>query len=669
MTYRGVDYYAEAWPEERWPRDIQMMRDAGINLVKIGVFSWAQLEPEPGRFDFGWLERLTDRISGAGMSIMMATPTAAPPAWLTHPHPDCLNRDRLGQRRVPHGSRRHYCPTSPHYREFVTRIVDQLAEFAEGLSSIAAWQIDNEIAAVGESEPCWCPQCTAAFREWLQNRYASLDELNRAWNCVFWGSTYSSWEQIAPPYPRTSWKLDYLRFQSEQYASFVTMQATIIRKHLPGARISTNTWIGFGGGTDVTRIVAPLDFASYDCYINYHGNIQTYQASLDMYRNLKPASAPFWIAETGAWNCVTSEDDGLAALRAWVYEFLARGAEAVIYFRWRQSLMGEEEHPAILGWSGEPTVQYQQIAACFTELATLQDEFAELPAPDSDTAILWHPDCSLISHIDGSRYVDKIILADSTLNALGILPQILPVTPDLDLTGTKLVVLPQLEMVTPQLVESLKMFVANGGILLAQPQLANKDIHGKYLPKPAPVDLTDLFGIHINERFSIRGTPRYGPVQFVGDHERDRPQSGVIVQGQLFAASVMGHDLMEMPLPADGTETLAWYESGVFHGKSAVTRKSWKKGAALYQACWLDEAGTAKLFSYAAELAGINRDPNHSSCVTSIRRGRYLFCINHGKKDEPLMLPAGAEIVLSSHLADDAVLQPYGVCVAELARR
>ncbi|MHC4873462.1 MAG: beta-galactosidase [Planctomycetota bacterium] len=660
MKYRGVDYYAEAWPEERWDQDISMMKKAGINLVKIGVFSWAKLEPKEGCFDLDWFVRLADKISAADLNLFIATPTAAPPAWMTAKYPEVLNFDAQGNR-TAHGLRRHYCSASPLYREFCRKIVAQMAAALTGNQNIIAWQIDNEIA-FGETGPCCCSQCTERFKAWLKKRYGSLENLNNAWGGAFWSGDYSAWEEINPPYPRAAWQLDYIRFHSFLFKEFINDQVEVIRKYDESSIITTNSWLGLNAPVDPLEIFEPLDVASYDSYINYHGSLQAYRAAFDMYRNIKNPARPFWIAETGAWNCMTAEDYSFEALRAWVYEFFARGAEAVVYFRWRQSVMGEEDHPAILGWSGKPTQQYEKIKEIFCEFDLLKDKIKDLPLPKAEAAVLWEPDTALLQQIKTGSYRDNIILADDLLNQQGILPDILPVREELDLSGYKLLILPQLERVEQFLADKIISFVEDGGVVLAQPRLGLIDKNGKYIPETAPSLLKELFGVEINERWDIRGTEKYGPVQFV-PVEQKAEESLVKIKFTSADINAAGHSHMEKLEINQDLNILAEYKTGLLAGTPTVTENSYGKGKAIYQACWLDESGSAKLFDYAADKAGIAKTAKLPENVSAVKRGKLRFYINSSNKKYSFPLVKSGEKITGVIDNDSVQLKPYDVCI------
>ncbi len=193
IKYRGVAWYPEFWPEERWDDDIRLMREAHINLVRIGEFAWTPMEPAEGRFDLGWLHRVVEKLGAAGIEVMLCTPTATPPAWLTNAYPDTLLVTKEGKRAV-HGGRRHYCPTSPTYRRHVERITERLASEFSRHANVTSWQIDNELGP--ESGECYCQSCADGFRAWLQRRYGTLERLNAAWQTRFWSVVYTDWSEV-----------------------------------------------------------------------------------------------------------------------------------------------------------------------------------------------------------------------------------------------------------------------------------------------------------------------------------------------------------------------------------------------------------------------------------------------------------------------------------------
>ena len=217
----GVCYYPEQWPEDRWATDARMMVASGLTLVRIAEFAWARMEPSRDHYEWDWLDRAVDALAEAGLQVILGTPTATPPAWMTQEFPAMLHVDANGRARK-HGSRRHVCINNPIYRDECDRIVRAMGERYGGDERIIGWQIDNEFGG-GKTGRCYCAACAAGFRVWLRARYGTLEALNMAWGTVFWSQTYSDWSQIEVPddaidKQNPSQTLDYYRFSSDSYA-------------------------------------------------------------------------------------------------------------------------------------------------------------------------------------------------------------------------------------------------------------------------------------------------------------------------------------------------------------------------------------------------------------------------------------------------------------------
>ena len=194
----GGDYNPEQWPEEVWQEDVRLMREAGVNLVSIGIFSWSRLEPSEGNYDFAWLDRVLDLLHEGGIAADLATATASPPPWLVTKHPEVLPVTADGIR-LWHGARQHYCPSSPIYRDAARRLVEQLAGRYAEHPALAMWHVNNEYGCHVAS--CFCDVSAAAFREWLKARHGSIEGLNKAWGTAFWSQRYSDWSEVIPPRP------------------------------------------------------------------------------------------------------------------------------------------------------------------------------------------------------------------------------------------------------------------------------------------------------------------------------------------------------------------------------------------------------------------------------------------------------------------------------------
>lgn len=197
----GCDYNPEQWPESVWLEDMRLMKQAGVNCVSLGIFGWAKLEPQPGRYDFGWLDRVLDLLQEQSIRALLATATASPPPWFSRLHPESLPVDKNDQRYKP-GARQHYCPNSAAYREASAALVGTMARRYAQHPAVLMWHINNEYGC--HVSQCFCETCTQAFRTWLETRYGTIDSLNEAWGTTFWSQQYGDWEDIQLPNRTTS---------------------------------------------------------------------------------------------------------------------------------------------------------------------------------------------------------------------------------------------------------------------------------------------------------------------------------------------------------------------------------------------------------------------------------------------------------------------------------
>ncbi len=392
----GICYYPEHWPEDWWAADVARMKDLGLTWVRIGEFAWSRIEPEPGRYDWGWLDRAIATIKGAGLRVVLGTPTATPPRWMLDRHPDMLAVDAQGRTRG-FGSRRHYDFSHAGYRGECARIVAALAERYGAQAD--AWQTDNEYAC-HDTVLSYSPAALAAFREWLARRYQSPQALNRAWGNVFWSMEYSDFNEIALPNltvteASPAHRMAFRRFASDEVARFNRVQTDIIRKHST-APIAHN-YMGRITDFDHFATGADLDIAAWDSYplgflsdrleasaehkrrFVRQGDPDFQAFHHDLYRAV--GRGRWWIMEQqpGPVNWAPWNADPLPGMaRLWAWEAFAHGAEAVCYFRWRQAPFAQEQmHAGLLRPDSEP-------AQAFTEVGQVARELAEMP--DQGTA-------------------------------------------------------------------------------------------------------------------------------------------------------------------------------------------------------------------------------------------------------------------------------------------
>ncbi len=331
----GASYYPEHWPEERWPEDIRLMREAGFTVARLGEFAWSSMEPAAGDFRLDWLERAISQLATAGIKTVLGTPTAGPPAWLTAQYPDMLAVDEYG-RRAQHGNRCHYCVNSPEFHAASERMVKAMAERFGPNPDVIGWQIDNEFHRV-----CYCDRCRRLFQDFLQARYGSLDALNERWSTAYWSQTYSAWEQIPIPIGahNPGLMLEFKHFITASYRQFQKLQVDAIRPHIPEGVWITHNFMRWFDGYDHYDMSADLDIASWDWYVGmgHHDYLST-GVLHDLVRGFKQQN--FWLIETQPgsvnWKPVnTTLDRG--ETRAMAFHAVAHGADAILYWQWRSA--------------------------------------------------------------------------------------------------------------------------------------------------------------------------------------------------------------------------------------------------------------------------------------------------------------------------------------------
>ena len=475
MMRLGCCYYPEHWPEAIWAEDARRMVEMGLSRVRIGEFAWRRIEPEPGGYDWGWLDRAIDTLHGAGLGIILGTSTATPPKWLVDRMPDMLALDAQGRERR-FGSRRHYCFSHLGYRGECARIVTALAERYGNHPGIDAWQTDNEYGC-HDTVVSYSVAAAQGFRRWLAARYPDIAALNTAWGNVFWSMEYRGFDEIDPPNltvtePNPAHVLDYRRFASDEVVAFNRLQVDILRQRAPGRDIVHN-YMGFFTAFDHHAVSRDLDVASWDSYplgfldqfwfgrddkLHYarqgHPDIAAFHH--DLYRGC--ANGRWWVMEQqpGPVNWAAHNPSPLPGMvRLWTIEAAAHGAELVSYFRWRQVPFGQEMyHAGLLRPDSLDDVGAHEARAAAGDLAVL----GALGPPPKAVALLfsyeaaWLFDAQPQGH--SFRYIELVFACYSALRQQGLDVDILPANAPLD--GYAMVVAPSLPILDAVLVDRLQ---------------------------------------------------------------------------------------------------------------------------------------------------------------------------------------------------------------------
>lgn len=619
----GCAYYPEAWGPEAWEGDLRLMRETGIDLIRIGEFNWGKFEPEEGVFDFSEYDAFLDLCEKHGVKVMMCTPTAAVPRWMHARYPETEKTCDDGSP-VPNGSRQSSCANSPKFRFFAERIVRKMAEAFRDKPAVERWQLDNELHIVAGTKLCVCPACTAGFQGWLRRRYGTIEELNRAWNGSFWSGSFAKWTDIVPPFRfRAAWKRQYVQYQSDGFISLVLSHRDILRAANPRWRITTNG-SEMSGWIRLDDLYRELGYAACDTYCSKDA-LQRASWMWNLSRGLAGGRKPWTVAETGAFNWSGEEPDADEAIVPWFWGAFLRGAEDYCFFRWRHSVLGEDDHPAILPWSGRPGRLHARVKALISDYRTRGRSLTGMPAPSSVAVV--HDAASdqfeLVRHnkIQFGPYEDTNMLLCETLERHGIIPDVVPVSAPGDWSNHKVVYLPYCEMPTEALREKLRAFVRNGGTAVAVLRLDNVDpVSGQYLKVTTPAGLKDVFGLEIAESRAF--------------------------DWKDWAC--------ELVVPT-GCEVLERFTTGCYRGEPLLTRHAFGKGRAYYRAGTLDEQSAVALVRQTLEAAGVAVGDTMPRNVNRFERDGKAVYLNHTSTVQAVP-------------GQDRPLAPYEVRVVELTR-
>lgn len=617
--YYGADYNPEQWPREVWDQDIALMQQAGVNVVALGIFSWARIQPAADVWDFEWLDDILDRLHAGGIRVDLATATASPPPWLTTAHPEILPVTREGVT-LSQGGRQHWRPTSPVFREHALALLTRLAERYAEHPALIAWHINNELGC----HNAWdhSDDAARAFRAWLQEHYGDLETLNRAWGTAFWSQHYSDFDQIIPPRITPSegnptQLLDFRRFSSDALRDYLRAENEILARISPTIPRTSNFMVTGGtSGMDYSSWMDDVEFLSNDHYLlPRRDGIEELSFSAARCGSLAQ-KRPWWLMEhsTSAvnWRGVNPPKRPGELTRD-ALTHIAHGADAVCFFQWRQSVAGSERfHAAMVPHAGPESRLFRDVTSLGDALTSLAPVVGSDLLPARVAVVLdheswWATDqpnlpSSLLNHHD-------LALAwYSALLDTGVSVDV--VSPHDDLGAYWLVVAPLLHMVPAELAERITSAVEGGTHFVTTFFSGIVDEEGHVVPGGYPGALRDLLGVRVEEFHPLSAT------------------QGVSLDDD--STCTLWCEQVDL---AEGTEVLRSYASGPFDGLPAVTRAAHGSGAAVYASTHLDWESLALLADEIVTAAGVTPDvdlPKPGSVITTIRRGAdadFLFLI------------------------------------------
>ncbi|MCL2812433.1 MAG: beta-galactosidase [Clostridia bacterium] len=674
----GVCYYPEHWDESLWENDLERMQEHGIEVVRVFEFAWNLAEPTDGVFTFDLFDRFLELAQRKGMQVILCTPTATPPAWLTHNYPEVLNADIDG-RKMNHGHRRHYNYNSPVYHRYTERIVTKLAQRYGDHPAVIGWQIDNEINC--EINVFYSDSDRAAFRQYLQSHFGTLEALNTAIGATFWNQTYTDWAQVDLARPNANgthnnphMALLEKRFFSKSAAGYVKLQSDILRKYVGQRFITTNGLFGHLDNAEMTQTA--LDFITYDSYPNFAytdwGNgfglgplrDRTVSWSLSQVRSISPN---FGVMEqqSGAngWDFrLQAPMPKPGQLRLWTYQSIAHGADFVSYFRWRSCAFGTEIYWLGLNdYSNKPNRRLSELKKLHGELKQLAGVASSRYKADMAVA---H---DYLNEWDGER--DKFHGPVDVASVAGIFAAAQHAHAPLDMvhirhTNThdttldelkryRLIFYPHPTILTENTAALLKAYVQAGGILILGARTGYKDEYGRCPMFAMPGFARELCGVEVTDYTLTRA---------------DEPEVTVVWDGEPVSAPIF-HDIL---MPVEGGEALACFTGGYYDGACALAVKRYPGGGAAYY--WGGGFGedTGLLFlrklGFAQPYADVLDVPKSVELSVREKAGvRYYFLLNYGMEEAAFTLRQElTDGVSGQAVKGKQALEPYGVRVLKM---
>ncbi|MFI9169920.1 beta-galactosidase [Streptomyces lincolnensis] len=650
----GGDYNPEQWPESVWQEDVRLMREAGVTMVSVGIFSWALLEPRPGVYDFGWLDRILGLLHDNGIRVDLGTPTVVPPAWFYRAHPDALPVTADGVR-LAFGSRGAICHSNADYRTAATTITTKLAERYADHPALAMWHVHNEYGVPVSA--CYCDSCAAHFRRWLATTYGTVDAVNEAWGTAFWGQRYAHLDEIDPPRTAATvgnpgQALDYKRFADATMRENFVAERDILHRLTPGVPVTTNFMVALSqcDSVDYWAWGREVDVVTNDHYLITDGRRTHVNLAMaaDLTRSVA-GGAPWLLLEHSTSGVNWQPRNPAKAPGQMARNSLghvARGSEGAMFFQWRQSRRGAEKfHSAMVPHGGTDTRVWREVVELGASLDSLSTVRGTRTA--ADVAVLWDWHSWWAQTLDWrpSEDHDPRERADAFYEAL--YDRHLTVDfahPEADLSAYPLVVVPALYLMTEKAGRNVREYVENGGTLVVSYFSGIVDQHDAVHEGAHPGALRDVLGLTVEE---------FSPLL---------PGQAVRIAGS-DGSELTGDVWTEVVVPR-GAEPVWTYADGLTAGHPAVTRNRHGRGTAWYVSTRLGAQGLDALLGWAIEDAGVDARADLPRDVEVVRRtgesGTYLFAINHTAADVKVPLETDGTELLTGERAAGRLPVPAG---------
>ncbi len=666
----GGDYNPDQWPEEVWDDDVRLMKKAGVNLVSVGIFSWAKIETSEGVYDFDWLDRIISKLGEAGIAVDLASATASPPMWLTQAHPEVLWKDYRGDVCQP-GARQHWRPTSPVFREYALKLCRAMAEHYKDNPYVVAWHVSNEYGCHNRFD--YSEDAERAFQKWCEERYGTIDAVNDAWGTAFWAQRMNDFTEIVPPRfigdgncMNPGKLLDFKRFSSDALKAFYVAERDALAEITPDLPLTTNFMVSATGSVlDYDDWGREVDFVSNDHYFipgEAHLDELAFSASLvDGIARKDPWFLMEHSTSAVNWRPVNYRKEPGQLVRDSLAH-VAMGADAVCYFQWRQSKAGAEKfHSAMVPHTGEDSTVFRDVCELGADLNTLADNgLLGTKLAKSKVAVVFDYESEWATEHTATptqkvHHVDEPLQWFRALADHGVTADVVPVSSNWD--EYEVVVLPSVYILSEETTRRVRDYVANGGRLIVTYYTGLSDEKDHVWLGGYPGSIRDVVGVRVEEFMPM------------GD---DFPG----VPGRLgLSNGAVAHDIADVIGSVDRSATvLETFRDDPWTGMDgapAIVANTFGEGRSVYVGARLGRDGIAKSLPEILESLGMAETGENDSRVLRVERegsdgSRFVFSFN--RTHEAVQIPFEGKIVVSSFAevsGENVSIKPNGVIVTK----
>ena len=666
----GGDYNPDQWPEEVWDDDVRLMKKAGVNLVSVGIFSWAKIETSEGVYDFDWLDRIIDKLGEAGIAVDLASATASPPMWLTQAHPEVLWKDYRGDVCQP-GARQHWRPTSPVFREYALKLCRAMAEHYKGNPYVVAWHVSNEYGCHNRFD--YSEDAEHAFQQWCEERYGTIDAVNDAWGTAFWAQRMNDFSEIVPPrfigdgnFMNPGKLLDFKRFSSDALKAFYIAERDTLAEITPDLPLTTNFMVSASGSVlDYDDWGDEVDFVSNDHYFipgEAHLDELAFSASLvDGIARKDPWFLMEHSTSAVNWREINYRKEPGQLVRDSLAH-VAMGADAVCYFQWRQSKAGAEKfHSAMVPHAGEDSAVFRDVCELGADLNKLSDEgILGSRLAKSRVAVVFDYESEWATEHTATptqhvHHVDEPLAWFRALADQGVTADVVPVRGTWD--GYEMVVLPSVYLLSEETTRRVRDYVVGGGRLVVTYYTGISDEKDHVWLGGYPGSIRDVVGVRVEE-FMPMGD------DFTGVPDRLGLSNGAVA-----------HDIADVIGSVDGTATvLETFKDDPWTGMDgapAIVAHTFGEGRSVYVGARLGRDGIALSLPEILDSLGMAEAGGNDGRVLHVERegadgSRFVFSFN--RTHETVRVPVEGEVVVSSFADVDgetASIKPNGVIVTK----